>query len=219
MSKKSEIDIRRSRILEFINATLAEKGYPPTVREILAKINIKSISTVHADLKILEKVGLLRIDKNKTRALSITNKGKQVLKPQNAKVEHNEPIVFVPIVGEIAAGKPIKADENIEAYMPLQERFVKGESFSLRVKGDSMINKGIFDGDYIIIRKQDTAYNGEIVVALITNFDSEATVKTFYRERSYIKLVPENDYMEPIIITDINSLKILGIVTGVFRFM
>jgi len=203
-----EIGPRQEKILKFINDKIKESGYPPSVREIAKAVNLSSSATVHSHLKKLEEKGYLKRSQSKPRAISVLEKyGDDAIEanPNN--------MVHVPVVGRIAAGRPILAEENIEDYFPLTTDFLKGkkEVFILHVRGDSMVNAGILDRDYIVVRKQDDAINGEIIVALL---EDEATVKRFFKVDKKIKLMPENDYMEPIIVKDV---KILGKVIGVIR--
>jgi len=219
---------REKRILEYIVAEIKKKGYPPTVREMCSSLGIKSTSTAHKDIANLEKKGYIRKDPAKPRAIEILdpNHDKQYTSAGVSKESHtasayhnNErtDVVDVPLVGRIAAGTPILAEENIEDSFPIPARYVgKGNYFMLMVKGDSMIEAGIFDGDYILVKQQQTANNGEIVVAMVDGFESEATVKTYYREKGHIRLQPENENMSPIIVKDV---KILGLVKGVFRYL
>ena len=199
---------RQEKILKFINKKIKESGYPPSVREIAKAVNLSSSATVHSHLKKLEEKGYLKRDPSRPRAISLLSR-----KGDGSVDTGLKDLVYVPIVGRIAAGKPILAEENIEDYFPLTPDFLKGrkEVFILHVRGDSMVNAGILDRDYIIVRKQDTAINGEIIVALL---EDEATVKRFFKTDKKIKLMPENDYMEPIVINDV---KILGKVIGVIR--
>jgi len=198
---------RQKDILEFINKKIKESGYPPSVREIAKAVNLSSSATVHSHLKKLEEKGYLKRNQSKPRAISILTDYDKV------SDSGHENMVYVPVVGRIAAGRPILAEENIEDYFPLTDDFVRGkkEVFILRVRGDSMVNAGILDRDYIVVRKQESAINGEIIVALI---DNEATVKRFFKTDKKIKLMPENDYMDPIILDDV---KIIGKVIGVIR--
>ena len=195
----------QQRILAFIEQEIAQKGYPPSVREIGDAVGLKSTSSVHSHLSTLERNGFIRRDPTKPRAIEICDDSFQMVRTEMASL---------PVVGNVAAGQPILAQENIESYFPIPAEIVpSGESFALRVRGDSMINAGIFDGDLIFVSSCNTAGNGEIVVALI---DDSATVKTFYKEKGHIRLQPENDTMEPIIV---DSCVILGKVFGVFRTM
>lgn len=212
---------REQRILAYMKEEIRQKGYPPTVREICSALNIKSTSTTHKDIENLVKRGYIVKDPSKPRALMIMDPDSGDTKAA-AKLEsvygHTErtDVVDIPLVGRIAAGTPILAEQNIEDTFPVPARFMgKGTNFMLTVKGDSMIEAGIFDGDYILVEQQNTARNGEIVVAMIDGFESEATVKTFYRESDHIRLQPENSSMNPILVKDV---KILGKVKGVFRY-
>jgi repressor LexA len=211
---------REQRILDYMKEELRLKGYPPTVREICTALGIKSTSTAHNDLARLARKGYIRKDPSKPRALMLTG-----IQDDGATLGEREPreladridVVDVPIVGRIAAGTPILAEENIEDNIPIPARFMpNGTAFMLTVRGDSMIEAGIHDGDYILVRQQETANNGDIVVAMVDGFESEATVKTFYREDGHIRLQPENAAMSPIILTDV---RILGLVKGVFRYL
>ena len=214
---------REQKVLDFMKHEIREKGYPPTVREICTALGIKSTSTVHKDIASLEKQGYLRKDPAKPRALMIVEPqtGEQVQAPAAekaapaAELERTD-VVEVPVVGRIAAGTPILAEQNVEDSFPVPSRFVSGgTNFMLTVHGESMIEAGIMDGDYLLVEQQQTARNGEIVVAMVDGFESEATVKTFYKEEDHIRLQPENSAMSPIIVKD---AKILGKVKGVFRY-
>ncbi|SDY85500.1 SOS-response transcriptional repressor, LexA [Proteiniborus ethanoligenes] len=194
------------KILEFIKSEIYSKGYPPAVREICKAVNLKSTSTVHGHLEKIEKKGYIRRDPTKPRAIEILDRVDNII-PFPRKE-----IINVPIVGKVTAGEPILAVENIEDSFPLPIDFVEKESvFMLKVRGDSMIEAGILDGDFVLVRQQNTAYNGDIVVALL---DDEATIKRFFKEKDHIRLQPENQFMEPIITRNVS---ILGKVTGVFR--
>ena len=200
-----KISTKQREILEYIKQEILNKGYPPAVREICEAVDLKSTSSVHSHLETLEKNGYIRRDPTKPRAIEIID--------DNFNLVRRE-VVNVPLVGTVAAGQPILAVENIDAYFPIPAEYMPNEqSFMLTVKGDSMINAGIFDGDQVLVKQQATAENGDMVVSLI---DDSATVKTFYKENGYYRLQPENDNMEPIIIT--GNLQILGKVFGVFRF-
>lgn len=215
MSKaKDKARAREQRILEFMQAEVRRKGYAPTVREIGSALNIKSTSTVHKDIASLVAQGFIRKDPAKPRALVLTEKGggKQDSNIGNVSFENT---VEIPVIGNIAAGTPILAEQNIEDTFPMPSRYVEGTNFMLKVRGESMINAGIFDGDLILVEQRETARNGDIVVAMVDGFESEATVKTFYKEEDHIRLQPENDTMSPIIVKD---AKILGLVKGVFRY-
>lgn len=199
-----KISDKQKQILEYIKQEILNKGYPPTVRDICDAVGLKSTSSVHSHLESLEKNGYIRRDPTKPRAIEIID--------DNFNMVRRE-VVNVPIVGQVAAGQPILAEENICSYFPVPAEFMpKNQSFMLKVKGESMINAGIYDGDSIIVEQQNTARNGDIVVALI---EDSATVKTFYKENGHIRLQPENDTMDPIIVPDCT---ILGKVFGVFRF-
>ena len=202
---KGKITPKQQQILDYMKQEILNKGYPPTVREICQAVNLKSTSSVHAHLESLEKLGLIERDPTKPRAIEICDESFQMVRKE---------MVSLPVVGTVAAGQPILAQQNIDSYFPLPAEFVPGgPSFVLKVKGDSMINVGIFDGDQIFVKCCNTASNGDIIVALV---DDSATVKTFYREKDHVRLQPENDSMEPIILTD---CVILGKVFGVFRIL
>lgn len=217
---------REKNILKYMKSEIQKKGYPPTVREMCQALNIKSTSTAHKDLAALEQKGYIRKDTSKPRAIEILDlesdnrldERNPHYSPQNSTSDNAEriDILDIPIVGRIAAGTPILAEENIEEVFPVPSRYVsKGDHFMLTVHGDSMIDAGIYNGDYILVRQQNTANNGDIVVAMVDGFESEATVKTFYKENDHIRLQPENPTMSPIIVSD---AKILGLVRGVFRY-
>jgi len=207
---------REQKILNYMKNEIKAKGYPPTVREICAALEIKSTSTVHKDIENLVKHGYIRKDPSKPRALMIVDpetENEYMPSPNNVT---SADVVDIPVVGRIAAGTPILAEQNVEDSFPVPARFVgNGTNFMLTVRGESMIEAGIMDGDYILVEQQTTARNGEIVVAMVDGFESEATVKTFYREDDHIRLQPENSSMSPIIVKDV---KILGKVKGVFRY-
>jgi len=208
--KKSEQ--RQNDILDFMKKTIASKGYSPTVREICAALDIKSTSTVHSDIKALEDKGLVRKDPAKPRTvLPVDN---EYLKTTQTSFD----TVALPVVGRVAAGEPVLAEQNVIDELPVPSRFVgSGTNFILTVSGDSMINVGINDGDYLIVQQSQEASNGEIVVALVNDgMESGATVKRFYREDGHIRLQPENDYMDPIIAEDVT---VVGKVKGVFRYL
>lgn len=201
-----KITKKQTEILEYIKNEILNRGFPPAVREICEAVNLKSTSSVHSHLETLEKNGYIRRDPTKPRAIEIID--------DNFNLVRRE-VVNVPIVGRVAAGEPILAVENVENYFPIPAEFMpNAQTFMLTVKGESMINAGIFDGDQILVQQQNTARNGEMVVALV---DDSATVKTFYKEDGYFRLQPENDSMEPIIVH--GDLQILGKVIGVFRFL
>ena len=198
-----KISKKQSEILEYIKEQILEKGYPPAVREICEAVHLKSTSSVHAHLETLEKHGYIRRDPTKPRAIEICDDSFQLVR--------NE-MTSIPIIGTVAAGQPILAAENIEGYFPVPVDMVpNAETFILKVKGDSMINAGIFSGDQIFVERTNVARNGDMVVALV---DDSATVKTFYKEQGHVRLQPENDTMDPIIVDDCD---ILGKVFGVFR--
>lgn len=200
-----KISEKQKEILEYIKTEILKRGYPPAVREICEAVNLKSTSSVHSHLETLEKNGYIRRDPTKPRAIEICDDSFQMVRTE---------MVSLPIIGTVAAGQPILAQENIESYFPIPAEFVpSGESFVLKVKGDSMINAGIYSGDQIFVNCCNTAHNGDTVVALV---DDSATVKTFYKENGHIRLQPENDSMDPIIVDD---CQILGKVYGVFRMM
>ena len=200
-----KISAKQQEILEYIKDEILHKGYPPAVREICQAVNLKSTSSVHSHLETLEKNGYIRRDPTKPRAIEIID--------DNFNLTRRE-VVNVPIIGQVAAGQPLLAVENIENYFPIPTEFMpNAETFMLKVKGDSMINAGIFNGDKILVQKQSDAQNGDIVVALV---DDSATVKTFYKEDGHFRLQPENDTMDPIIV---NECSILGKVFGIMRFL
>lgn len=206
---------REKEILEYMKKEITKKGYPPTVREICAAMNIKSTSTAHKDLERLEQKGFIKKDPSKPRALMLTELATSDSEiPAIPEIERQD-IVDIPVVGRIAAGTPILAEENVEESFPVPSRYVSGTNFMLTVHGDSMIDAGIHDGDYVLVQQADTANNGEIVVAMIDGFESEATVKTFYKEDGHIRLQPENPSLSPIIV---DNASILGKVKGVFRY-
>ena len=199
-----KITEKQSQILEYIKSEILNKGYPPSVRDICQAVNLKSTSSVHSHLETLEKNGYIRRDPTKPRTIEIID--------DNFNLVRRE-VVNVPMVGTVAAGQPILAIENIDNYFPIPSEYMPNEeTFMLKVKGESMINAGILDGDNILVKRQNTAKNGDMVVALV---EDSATVKTFYKENEHIRLQPENDYMDPIILPDV---EIIGKVFGVFRF-
>lgn len=201
-----KISTKQMEILEYIKSEILNKGFPPAVREICEAVNLKSTSSVHSHLETLEKNGYIRRDPTKPRAIEIID--------DNFNLTRRE-VVNVPLVGRVAAGEPLLAVENVETYFPIPAEFMpNAQTFMLEVRGDSMINAGIFSGDKVIVEQRDSARNGEMIVALV---EDGATVKTFYKEDGYIRLQPENDYMEPIIVH--GEVQILGKVIGVLRFM
>lgn len=205
MAYQREVTRRQAEILDFIRAEIHRKGYPPSVREIGEAVGLSSSSTVHSHLAALEAKGLVRRDPSKPRALEVLD-----FRDNERAVDYGQ-VRSVPLVGSVAAGQPILASENIEQTMSLPVEIAEENTFLLRVRGESMIEAGIFHGDFVVVRQQQTADNGDIVVAMI---DEEATVKTFYREADRIRLQPENSSMEPIYTRDVT---VLGKVVALFR--
>ena len=202
---QGKISKKQLEILEYIKSEILRIGYPPAVREICEAVNLRSTSSVHAHLESLEKNGYIRGVPSKPRAIQIIDDTFNLTRRE---------MVNVPMVGQVAAGEPILAEQNISNYFPIPMEFMpNNDTFMLTVKGESMINAGIFDGDYVLVEQCSTARNGDMVVALV---DDSATVKTFYKEDGYYRLQPENDSMDPIIVFD---CQILGKVIGVFRFL
>lgn len=201
----SDLTKQQSKILEFIKSEVYTKGYPPSVREICEAVGLKSTSTVHGHLIKLEKKGYIRRDSTKPRAIELLDSSSEI-------IPHRKEITHIPIIGNVTAGEPILAIENIEETYPVPVDFIdSGNYFMLNVHGESMIEAGILHNDYVLVKQSPVAQNGDIVVALI---DDSATVKRFFKESNHIRLQPENQYMNPIIVKDV---KILGIVKGVFR--
>lgn len=201
---QGKISKKQLEILEYIKSQILERGFPPAVREICEAVNLKSTSSVHSHLETLEKNGYIRRDPTKPRAIEILDDSFNLTRRE---------MVNVPIVGQVAAGEPILAQENIENYFPIPTEFMpNNQTFLLKVKGESMVNAGILDGDMVLVEQASTASNGDMVVALI---EDGATVKTFYKEEGIFRLQPENDSMDPIIVSEVS---ILGKVIGVFRF-
>ena len=201
---QGKITAKQQEILEYIKAQILERGFPPAVRDICEAVHLKSTSSVHSHLETLEKNGYIRRDPTKPRAIEILDDSFNFTRRE---------MVNVPILGRVAAGEPILAEQNIENYFPIPMEYMPNkQTFMLKVKGESMINAGILDGDYVLVEERKTARNGEMVVALV---DDGATVKTFYKEEGIIRLQPQNDTMDPIIVRDV---QILGKVIGVFRF-
>ena len=199
------ISKKQQEILEYIKSEIINRGYPPTVRDICTAVNLKSTSSVHSHLATLEKEGYIIRDKTKPRAIEIVD---------DSFNSSRREIINVPVIGRVAAGEPILAVQNIDSYFPIPAEFLHNRvTFMLKVKGESMINAGIYNGDTILVAETQTARNGEIVVALV---EDSATVKTFYLEDDHIRLQPENDTMEPIIVKD---CQILGKVIGLIRMM
>ena len=209
--RSNELTSKQLMILEFIKDQLLAKGYPPSVREICQAVGLKSTSTVHAHLNKLEKLGYIRRDPTKPRAIEILDSnifGNNITEKE---------IINLPLVGQVTAGEPILAEQNIQEYIPLPAQLVKGtDNFLLKVKGESMINAGILDRDYVVVDKSSTASNSQIVVALVNK--EAATVKRFFKEGNKVRLQPENEFMDPIIL-DERDVEIVGIVTGVFRVL
>ena len=200
---KGKISKKQQEILEYIKMQILQRGFPPAVREICEAVNLKSTSSVHSHLETLEKNGYIRRDPTKPRAIEILD--------DNFNLTRRE-MVNVPIIGQVAAGQPILAQENIEDYFPIPiEHMPNKQTFMLKVKGESMVNAGILDGDMVLVEEDHTASNGDMVVALV---DDSATVKTFYKEEGVYRLQPENDFMDPIIVKEVS---ILGKVIGVIR--
>ena len=201
-----KITPKQQEILEFIKESILNRGYPPAVREICEAVHLKSTSSDHSHLETMEKNGYIRRDPTKPRAIEIID--------DNFNLTRRE-LVNVPIVGTVTAGEPILAVENIEGYFPISPEFLKNkQTFMLKVKGESMINAGIFSGDYILVEETPTASDGEIVVALV---EDSVTVKRFYKEDDCFRLQPENDAMDPIIVPQNTPFSIVGKVIGLFR--
>lgn len=204
-----DLTAKQIQIIEFIVEEVKSRGYPPSVREICMAVGLKSTSSVHNHLITLQDLGYIKRDSTKPRAIELNDK------KLNLSDSDKENVVMVPVVGSVAAGIPILAVENVDFHFPLPEKFIgKGNYFMLEVNGDSMIEAGIYDHDYVLVRQASDADNGDMVVALL---DDSATVKTFYREKDHIRLQPENSSMNPIIVTE--DIKVLGKIKGVFRLM
>mgnify|MGYP005757096745 FL=1 len=202
---REQLTDKQQQILEFIKHRILEKGYPPAVREICQAVHLRSTSSVHSHLETLERKGYIRRDPTKPRAIEIIDDDFNLARRE---------IIHIPIVGTITAGEPILAVENIEDYFPMQPDFISSrDTFMLHVRGESMINAGIMDGDLVIVQQQPTADNGDIVVAMI---DDSATVKRFYKEDGHYRLQPENDAMDPIIVPEVS---VIGKVIGLYRSM
>ena len=202
---KEQLSDKQQQILEFIKRRILDKGYPPAVREICEAVHLKSTSSVHAHLESLEEKGYIHRDPTKPRAIEITDDDFNLARRE---------IINIPVVGTVTAGEPILAVENIEEYFPMLPNHISNKNtFMLHVRGESMINAGIFDGDMVIVEQQPTADNGDIVVAMI---EDSATVKRFYKEDGYYRLQPENDTMDPIIVSEVS---IIGKVVGLYRSM
>ena len=203
-----KISEKQNEILEYMKNEILNRGFPPSVREICEAVHLKSTSSVHAHLESLEKNGYIRRDPTKPRAIEIVDDNFNLVRRET---------VNVPILGKVAAGQPLLAVENVEGYFPIPAEYMpNNKTFMLVGQGDSMVNAGIFEGDYVVVEQSPTAENGQKVVALL---DDSATVKTFYKEKDHIRLQPENDYMDPIIVEPDQPFQILGKVIGVFRFM
>ena len=202
---QGKISAKQQEILDYIKSQILERGFPPAVRDICEAVHLKSTASVHSHLETLEKNGYIRRDSTKPRAIEILDEAFNFTRRE---------MVNVPIVGRVAAGEPLLAEQNIEEYFPIPMEFMPNkQTFLLKVCGESMINAGILNGDYVLAQEENTAHNGDMVVAMI---EDGATVKTFYKEEGVIRLQPENDFMDPIIVPDCT---ILGKVIGVFRFM
>ena len=202
---QGKISAKQQEILDYIKSQILERGFPPAVRDICEAVHLKSTSSVHSHLETLEKNGYIRRDSTKPRAIEILDEAFNFTRRE---------MVNVPIVGRVAAGEPLLAEQNIEEYFPIPMEFMPNkQTFLLKVCGESMINAGILNGDYVLAQEENTAHNGDMVVAMI---EDGATVKTFYKEEGVIRLQPENDFMDPIIVPDCT---ILGKGIGVFRFM
>ena len=202
-----KISKKQQEILEYIKSEILNRGFPPAVREICEAVNLKSTSSVHAHLEALEKNGYIRRDPTKPRAIEILDDSFNLTRRE---------MVQIPIVGHVAAGEPVLAQENIEDYYPVPTEYISSnkELFMLKVQGESMINAGILDNDYVVVDKGATASNSQIVVALVNK--ESATVKRFFKEGNNVRLQPENDFMDPIILNE-RDVEIVGTVTGVFR--
>ena len=201
---QGKISSKQQEILDYIKSQILERGFPPAVRDICEAVHLKSTSSVHSHLETLEKNGYIRRDPTKPRAIEILDDSFAMMRRE---------MTSVPIIGHVAAGEPLLAEQNIEDYFPIPvEMLPNANTFLLKVQGESMVNAGILNGDLVLVKEQHNASNGEMVVALI---EDGATVKTFYKENGYIRLQPANDYMDPITVPDVT---ILGKVLGVFRF-
>ena len=201
---QGKITAKQEEILEYIKSQILERGFPPSVRDICEAVHLKSTSSVHSHLETLEKNGYIRRDPTKPRAIEILD--------DSFNFNRRE-MVKVPVIGHVAAGEPLLAEQNIENYFPIPMEYMPNkQTFMLKVHGESMINAGILDGDFVLVEQSAVADNGDIVVALL---EDSATVKRFYKEEGIFRLQPENDALEPIIVRD---LQIMGKVIGVFRF-
>lgn len=203
-----KISKKQSEILEYMKNEILNRGFPPSVREICEAVSLKSTSSVHSHLETLEKNGYIRRDPTKPRAIESVDDNFNLVRRET---------VNVPIIGKVAAGEPLLAVQNVEGYFPIPSEYMPNkQTFMLVVQGDSMVNAGIFSGDYVVVEKQENAENGDKIVALV---EDSATIKTFYKEKDHIRLQPENDYMDPIVIHPEQQFQVLGKVIGVFRFM
>ena len=203
-----KITPKQQEILDYIKNEILNRGFPPAVRDICKAVHLKSTSSVHSHLATLEKNGYIRRDPTKPRAIEILDDNFNLIRRE---------MVTVPIVGTVAAGQPILAVENIESYFPIPAEYVSNNPvFMLRIQGESMVNKGILNGDYVIVEQCSQADNGQMVVALV---EDSATVKTYYREDGHVRLQPENDFMDPIILHPDDGLQVIGKVIGVFRMI
>lgn len=222
MTAKGPISKKQEEILEFLKKEILEKGFPPSVREICEAVGLKSTSSVHAHLESLEKNGYIRKDATKPRAIEIlddqfnSKRRNQYIHDASLDMENSSEYQNVPVIGNVAAGQPLLAVEQVESYFPVPvNKLPNAPTFMLRVKGESMINAGILDGDFVLVKQTKNAYNGDMIVALV---DDSATVKTYYHEDGYIRLQPQNDHMDPIIVTPDQYFEVLGQVIGVMRF-
>jgi repressor LexA len=205
----TEVTLKQQKILDYIRDFTHDNGYPPSVRDICKGVGLKSTSTVHGYLKRLKDKGVITKDDSKTRSIVLIDDARD-----DMAFSYSQEFTKIPVLGRIAAGEPILADDNIQDYYPIPSGFLKSNDyFMLTVSGESMINAGIFDGDYVLVQPQNNAENGDIVVAML---DDSATVKTFYKEDKMIRLQPQNDTMSPIYT---QNVQVVGIVKGVFRFM
>jgi repressor LexA len=222
MAEKGRISKKQQEILNYLKKEILVRGFPPSVREICEAVKLKSTSSVHAHLESLEKNGYIRKDATKPPAIEILDddfREERIRRLSgDSSADTSAPAEFqqVPVIGNVAAGQPLLAVESVESYIPVPvNKLPNAQTFILRVKGESMMNAGILDGDLVLVKQQNTAANGEIVVALI---DDSATVKTFYKEKDHIRLQPQNDNMEPILVGKDQTFRILGLVIGVMRF-
>ena len=218
--ERRPISKKQQEILDYMKNEILERGFPPSVREICEAVGLRSTSSVHAHLEALEKNGYIRKDATKPRAIEVIDEDfrEQRLGRYGfpADVADSSEYASVPVLGDVAAGQPLLAVEQIESYFPVPvDRLPNQQTFLLKVKGESMINAGILDGDYVLVKQQETASDGDMVVALI---EDSATVKTYYKEKDHIRLQPQNEFMAPILIPAAQELRILGVVIGVFRF-